>query len=61
MKKGHRLQKNGFVIRQSTIDSYETLLKHLQHYQIIHEKTLCIKDWERLSMRDKTIIGKSFI
>jgi len=55
MKKGHRLQKNGFVIRQSTIDSYETLLKHLQNYQTMYQTTLCIRDWERLSMRDKTI------
>ena len=45
MKKGQRLQKNGFVIRQSTIESYETLLKHLIHYQAIHQTTLCIKDW----------------
>jgi integrase len=54
MNKGQRLQKNGFVIRQSTIDSYETLLKHLIHYQAIHQTTLCIKDWERLNMREKT-------
>jgi len=54
MKKGHRFQKNGFTIRKSTIDGYETLLKHLINYQSFKKTTLCIKDWETLNTRAKT-------
>ena len=53
MKKGTLLQKNGFVIRQSTIDAYQTLLKHLINYQINYNKQLVIKDWETLNTRLK--------
>jgi integrase len=54
MKKGDRLQKNGFTIRQSSIDGYEQLLKHLITYQTNTHKTLIIKDWETLNTRAKT-------
>lgn len=54
MKKGSRLQKNGFVIRQSTIEAYEALLKHLVNFQTHQQKQLCIRDWETLNQRAKT-------
>lgn len=54
MKKGARLQKNGFKVKQVSIDGYETLLKHLLNYQTHHDKPLIIKDWEMLNMRAKT-------
>jgi integrase len=53
MKKGERLQKNGFVIRQSSIDCYEVLLKHLIAYETIKQKPLFIKDWDSLNTRAK--------
>ena len=53
MKKGTRLQKNGFLIKQTTIDAYETLLKHLIYFQTHHQKILVIKDWETLNTRLK--------
>lgn len=53
MKKGTRLQKNGFVIRQTSIDAYETLLKHLVCFQTNQQKILVIKDWETLNTRLK--------
>lgn len=54
MKKGNRLQKNGFSLKQTTIEAYETLLQHLISYELRYNKQLVIKDWETLNMRGKT-------
>lgn len=57
-QKGQRIQPNGKLIRDSTIDNYVVLFKHIQNYQINRDKVLRIKDWDHLNTREKIAENK---
>lgn len=48
MKKGKRVQKNGRVIRKTTIRNYIALQKNLEGFEKAKGKTLRIKDDEQV-------------
>jgi len=55
MIKGERLQKNGHLIRKTTIRSYEGLQKNLEEYSLLKSKVIRMKDYESLNTTFRVI------
>lgn len=53
LKGGRRLQKNGFLVRPSTIDNYLILQKHLQRYSEQNALVLRVRDYDSLTTRER--------
>ncbi|MBA3971641.1 MAG: hypothetical protein H0X46_05760, partial [Bacteroidetes bacterium] len=60
MIKGERLQKNGHLIRKTTIRNYEGLQKNLEEYSLLKSKVIRMKDYESLNTTRARISEKNY-